>query len=50
MHQPIYLLTGPFSAFHHLTYKHHLALEHVLAKDDAQDLRPIDEFTLGDSE
>lgn len=47
---PIYLLTGPFSEFHHLTYKHHLALEHALSKEDAQDLRPIDEYTLGDSE
>ncbi len=32
--QPIYLLTGPFDAFHGLVHKHHLALER--AQDDTE--------------
>lgn len=48
--QPIYLLTGPFAAFHGLTHKHHLAMEHELAKDDMESPNPIDEYTLGDVE
>lgn len=48
--QPIYLLTGPFAEFHGLTYKHHLAMEHELAKDVTEPSYPIDEYTLGDVE
>ena len=33
--QPIYLLTGPFAAFHKLSYQHHLALERAHAKDES---------------
>jgi len=50
MHQPIYLLTGPFSEFHHLSYKHHLALEHALDKEDPPSMPPVDGYTLGDHE
>lgn len=45
--QPIYLLTGPFAAFHGLTRKHHLAMEHELAKDDAESSNSIGEYSLG---
>ena len=43
-HAPIYLLTGPFDAFHGLVHKHHLALERALDEADtppgsAQDYR-----------
>lgn len=31
---PVYLLTGPFSEFHGLTFKHHLALERELDQTD----------------
>lgn len=48
--QPIYLLTGPFSEFRGLTYKHHLAMERELAKEDLQSSYPVDEYTLGDVE
>lgn len=48
--QPIYLLTGPFAAFHGLAHKHHLAMEHELAKDDTESSNSIDEYTLGDVE
>ena len=48
--QPIYLLSGPFAEFHGLTYKHHLAMENELAKDDPQASYPVDEFMLGDAE
>ena len=48
--QPIYLLTGPFAAFHGLTRKHHLAMEHELAKDDAEPSSSIGEYSLGDVE
>ncbi len=47
--QPIYLLTGPFAEFHGLIHRHHLALEHELAKDDPEALFPVDEYALGDS-
>lgn len=33
-HQPIYLLTGPFDAFHGLVHKHHLALERAQEHND----------------
>lgn len=33
--QPIYLLTGPFEAFHGLVQKHHLALESALNDNNA---------------
>ena len=46
---PIYLLTGPFSAFHKLTHKHHLALERDLFGEDLADARPSDEYLLGDA-
>jgi predicted DNA-binding protein len=48
--QPIYLLTGPFAEFHGLTRKHHLAMEHELAKDDAESSSSIGEYSLGDVE
>ena len=48
--QPIYLLTGPFAEFHGLTHKHHLAMEHELAKDDPQTSYPVDDYLLGDEE
>jgi predicted DNA-binding protein len=48
--QPIYLLTGPFAEFHGLTRKHHLAMEHELAKDDAESSSSIGEYSLGDAE
>lgn len=43
-HPAIYLLTGPFDAFHGLVQKHHLALEHMQDDTDmpsmgAQDYR-----------
>lgn len=43
-HASIYLLTGPFDAFHGLVHKHHLALECALDEADtppgsAQDYR-----------
>ena len=48
--QPIYLLTGPFAEFHGLTHRHHLALEHELAKDALEPTYPVDEYALGDVE
>jgi hypothetical protein len=48
--QPIYLLTGPFAEFHGLTRKHHLAMGHELAKDDAEPSSSIGQYTLGDIE
>lgn len=48
--QPIYLLTGPFAEFHGLIRKHHLAMEHELAKDDPQAAYPVDEYLLDDVE
>ncbi len=48
--QPIYLLTGPFAEFHGLTRKHHLAMEHELAKDDTEQTSSISEYALGDVE
>lgn len=48
--QPIYLLTGPFAEFHGLIHKHHLAMEHELAKEDPQASYPVDEYMLGDIE
>lgn len=48
--QPIYLLTGPFAEFHGLTYRHHLAMERELEKDEPQPMPPIDEYMLGDAE
>jgi predicted DNA-binding protein len=48
--QPIYLLTGPFAEFHGLTRKHHLAMEHELAKDDVEPSNSMGEYSLGDVE
>jgi len=48
--QPIYLLTGPFAEFRGLTRKHHLAMEHELAKDDSEPSSSIGEYALGDAE
>ncbi len=48
--QPIYLPMGPFSEFRGLTHKHHLAMEHELAKDTTEPSFPVDEYTLGDVE
>lgn len=48
--QPIYLLNGPFSEFRGLIYKHHLALEHELDKDNPKPSNSADEYTLGDLE
>lgn len=48
MRQPIYLLTGPFSEFRGLTYKHHLAMERELDGDDPQALHAPDDYELGD--
>lgn len=49
--QPIYLPTGPFAEFHNLVHKHHLALEHALAKDDdPQAASAIDDYLLGSIE
>lgn len=50
LNQPIYLLTGPFSEFHHLTYKHHLALEQAQDKKSAALAPPVDEYRLDESE
>lgn len=48
--QPVYLLTGPFSEFHDLIHKHHLAMEHELDKDEPETSYPMDDYTLGDVE
>lgn len=47
--QPVYLLHGPFSEFHGLVRKHHLALEHEFPEDGnqreaKQDLYLLDNF------
>jgi len=47
--QPIYLLTGPFAAFHKLSYKHHVALERALAKEDAAEPKAHSGYQLGDT-
>ncbi len=49
-HQPIYLLYGPFAEFHHLAYKHHLALEKALTPDEAPLAPPLEGYALGDTE
>lgn len=46
----IYLLNGPFSEFHGLTYKHHLALEREQEKDYLEPPYPADAYQLGDAE
>jgi hypothetical protein len=48
--QSIYLLTGPFSEFHGLTSKHHLAIERKSTPGDADEKAPIDDYSLGDME
>jgi hypothetical protein len=48
--QPIYLLTGPFAEFHGLIHKHHLAMEHELARHESEASYPVDGYTLGDVE
>ena len=49
LRQPIYLLTGPFSAFHKLLYQHHLALERAGAKGGESHLNNTAGYQLGDS-
>ena len=48
--QPIYLLNGPFSEFHGLTRKHHLALERELAKEDPEATQTADVYGLDDAQ
>ena len=48
--QPVYLLTGPFSEFHGLTCKHHLAMEQELTRKDPQVTYLPSDYTLGDTE
>ena len=43
---PVYLVTGPFAAFHGLTHKHHLAMERALAQEDP----PQSGYALGDAD
>ena len=47
--QPIYLLNGPFAAFHKLFYKHHLALERAHAKEEASESPVGAGYQLGDT-
>ncbi|CAN5808051.1 hypothetical protein BH11PSE12_BH11PSE12_27490 [soil metagenome] len=47
--QPIYLLTGPFSEFHGLVFKHHNAMERALDSDEVDVPYLPDEYTLDDS-
>lgn len=47
--QHVYLLTGPFSAFHGLVYKHHLALEHEQTIDQSEPIPAIDEYAFDDN-
>jgi hypothetical protein len=43
LHRPaIYLLTGPFDAFHGLVQKHHLALEHTQGDADTPSMSAHD--------
>ena len=46
--QPIYLLTGPFAAFHKLSYQHHLAMERAHAKEGASEPHADTGYQLGD--
>lgn len=48
--QHVYLLNGPFSEFHGLTRKHHLAMERELAEDDAELNYPMDNYSLGNTD
>lgn len=48
--QPIYLLTGPFSEFHHLVAKHHLAMERAHDPDDSVETPAIDAYALVDGQ
>lgn len=47
--QPIYLLTGPFAAFHKLSYQHHLALERAHTKEEATESSANAGYQLGDT-
>ena len=47
---PVYLVTGPFAAFHGLTHKHHLAMERALAQEDPQAKGPQSDYALDDSD
>ena len=49
LQQPIYLLTGPFSAFHKLLYQHQLALERAGVKEGESPLGNTAGYQLGDS-
>lgn len=48
--QPIYLLTGPFSEFHGLARKHHLAMERELAREDPEATQSADVYGLDDAQ
>ena len=48
--QPIYLLTGPFSEFHGLARKHHLAMERELAREDPEAIQSADVYALDDAQ
>lgn len=48
--QPIYLLTGPFSEFHRLVAKHHLAMERAHDPDDSVETPAIDAYALVDGQ
>lgn len=47
--QPIYLLTGPFSEFHGLVFKHHSAMDREQDSDEVDVPYLPDEYTLDDS-
>jgi hypothetical protein len=47
---PVYLVSGPFAAFHGLSHKHHLALEQALAPEAPLAEAPPDDYALGGAE
>jgi hypothetical protein len=49
---PVYLVTGPFAAFHGLMHKHHLALEQAQAqaKEDPQTNASPNDYSLGEAD
>ncbi len=48
--QAVYLLSGPFSEFHGLVHKHHLALEHELDQESTEPLCINDDYSLSDAQ
>ncbi len=48
--QPVYLPSEPFSEFRRLNYRHHLAMEYRLAKEEQGAQNPGAENTLGEAE